>query len=115
MKNLSTAIIIILAIAVIFLIYKYHEKCAGKTCFDLPEHGPNWGSKYWNAIHTIADMIPCSICHDDGVELFKFSHDLVNYKLGKKIWDQKNFDTWVQKIIDIKNKEGNDKSGKIND
>lgn len=97
MKNLHIIIIVILAIAVIVLLVKNSRK----TCFYLPTEGPDWGPKYWKAIHKIADRIPCSACHDDGVSLFQFSHDLVNIKTKKPLFFPQNFIKWKKYISQI--------------
>lgn len=54
-----------------------------------------FGPKYWEAFHTLADRIPCGECRDKGSAFVRFFHDLVNRKLGKPIYDQANFDFWM--------------------
>lgn len=66
-----------------------------------------FGPFYWKAIHNLVSEVPCYSCRKDGESLFVFAHDLVNYKLGKKIFDQKNFDLWLEKIYKIRDERLN--------
>lgn len=101
MKNFSIIIIVILVLIIAYLLYDRSRS----TCYYLPTDNPNpdfWGRHYWAAIHSIADRIPCSACHDDGKSLFVFSHDLTNIKTGKKIFSLDNFKLWQDRISKIK-------------
>lgn len=64
-----------------------------------------FGPEYWKAFHTLAEMIPCSICRKDAVPLLTFTHDIVNKKLGKSTFDQENYDKWTKRVIDLKDKK----------
>lgn len=57
-----------------------------------------FGPEYWRAFHTLADMIPCAICRNDAVPMFRFVHDLVNKKLKKKLQYPENYDKWIERI-----------------
>ena len=79
--------------------------------FKLPNSGNTqiFGSKYWEAFHTLAEMIPCSICRKDAVPMMSYMHDLVNYKINhtpnfNEIFDKKNFEKWIDKSCEIKEK-----------
>lgn len=64
-----------------------------------------FGPEYWKAFHTLAEMIPCSICRKDAVPMFRFVHDVVNKKLKKKLHDPENYDKWVERICVKKEEE----------
>ena len=57
-----------------------------------------FGSKYWEAFHTLAKMIPCSICRKDAVPMMRFVHDIVNKKVGNPVFDKENHDKWIEKL-----------------
>lgn len=101
MKNWHIIVIVILAVLLAGSLYRQFTS----TCYKLPtvSDPTKFGPYYWSAIHSIADRIPCSMCREDGKSLFVFAHDLVNLKLGKKIFNQENFNKWVDHVVDIKN------------
>lgn len=68
------------------------------TSLDTEVFGPH----YWAALHNIVDEIPCSICRNDAIGLMKGMHDTVNYKLGKPIYDEDNFNKYTEYICKIK-------------
>lgn len=97
-------------LAAVFLIVgmlaaNWYIKSKG-ACYDLPEDGPTtyWGPKYWAAIHSIAARIPCSLCRDEGAELFSFAHDYVNSKTDKPLFAPDNYNKWLDKFAEIKKK-----------
>lgn len=60
-----------------------------------------FGPKYWEAFHALAARIPCSICRDGAIPLEIFKHDIVNLKLGKKVFDKANWDTMVAVVNEL--------------
>lgn len=70
-----------------------------KVCYDLPtDKNPSvFGPVYWNAFHDLASRIPCDGCKEHAESFITYWHDLVNIHTGKPIYDQVNFDTWVDK------------------
>ena len=68
-----------------------NELCGGRcTGYD--------GSDKWDQIHKISDSIECDSCREDGKALMVFSHDFVNARLGKPLFDEKNFKKHVDAI-----------------
>lgn len=101
MKNWHIVVIIVLSVLLLGSLYRQFTY----PCFKLPKvsEPAKFGPYYWSAIHSIADQIPCSVCREDGKSLFIFAHDLVNFKIGKKIFNQPNFEKWLDHVVDIKN------------
>lgn len=60
-----------------------------------------FGKKYWESLHAIAGNIPCSMCRNDAMPMMVFMHDLVNFKLKKDIYSEKNFKRWIDKVSEI--------------
>ena len=55
----------------------------------------------------ITKKIPCDVCQENGVNLEIFSHDFVNAKLGKPIFNKTNFKKHAQQLSCIcKNNPG---------
>lgn len=123
MKNYNPLLIgtlIILLGAIIYLVYINKQlKAEGNanynqdrqvgnnsdlTCYDLPNNSEKevFGPKYWYALHSIANKIPCPSCREDGVKLMRFAHDLVNLKTAKNLYDPLNFEYHVNLIQQIK-------------
>lgn len=76
-----------------------NETCGGEcTGYD--------GSHRWKNIHTEADLVECDRCRPKAQKLMVFSHDIVNAKLGKPIFDEKNFADHVKQIKCICEKTG---------
>jgi len=75
------------------------ELCGGKcTGYD--------GSKIWEKRMKINEGIECETCRDEAIKLEKFSHDIVNARIGKKIFDKPNFKKHVQIIKCLCDKMG---------
>lgn len=49
------------------------------------------GSSWWGALHGVVGAINCSSCREHGAQLLSGMHDLINFALGKPIYDPKNF------------------------
>lgn len=64
-----------------------------------------FGAPFWKARHTLAELTPCSACRVDAVAHEIFFHDWVNNKKQKPFFDKENFDKWVTRICDLKNKK----------
>jgi len=64
------------------------------------------GAKDWKKIDNVVNGIECESCRDEGKKLMSFAHDIVNAKLGKKIFDKKNFQTHAKQIECICKKTG---------
>lgn len=58
-----------------------------------------FGASYWAAIHNIVSEIPCELCREEAERFVTFWHDLKNKELGKEIYNKKNFDIQLNKII----------------
>lgn len=95
--------IIFLVIGILLTAWYFKTQ---RVCYDLPKHGsPDyWGPKYWKALHSTVEKIPCSLCREEAIEMISFIHDRVNLKLEKKLNDEKNFSKWLDKIAEIKSK-----------
>lgn len=73
------------------------ENCGGMcTGYD--------GSKEWQKIHAAVEDIGCETCRDEGRKLMTFTHDVVNARLGKPIYDKKNFHEFVEIVNCTANK-----------
>lgn len=108
------ALIVLAIIVVIVFIYSYNKSKNStntganadteKVCFDLPTSSDpsTFGPKYWAAFHTLAKDIPCAGCRGFAEKFVVYMHDIVNKKLGKKIYDQANFD-YFNKAISMLN------------
>jgi hypothetical protein len=44
-----------------------------------------WGPRAWALIHSVAEELPCPTCRDEGIEMFRAMHDLVNHHKGKPL------------------------------
>lgn len=68
------------------------ERCGGLcTGYD--------GSKIWEERKKINSKIECESCKEEAGNLETFTHDIVNARLGKKVFDKNNF----HKFVDIVN------------
>ena len=66
-----------------------NEKCGGQcTGYD--------GSEIWKEREQANAKISCDICRDKAEKLETFTHDIVNARLGKKIFNKKNWDEHVE-------------------
>lgn len=77
---------------------------ATKLTYEIPlSVDPDvFGPPTWHALHEIVDTIPCGSCRAEATSFMNFFHDMVNYKLGKKIVDKRNFVSWINKIASLK-------------
>lgn len=114
MPKVNVGWIIFFSLLTGFLVWAYGEyfKLPKKTVTIKPRKDydiitlklPNsidtevFGSKYWEAFHTLADMIPCSLCREDAVKMMVFVHDIVNKKIGHPVFDKQNYDKWIKKL-----------------
>jgi len=65
------------------------ERCGGQcTGYD--------GAEVWKEREQANSKITCDICRDKAEKLETFTHDIVNARLGKKIFDKNNWDEHVQ-------------------
>lgn len=105
MKTSNVVLIAVLFLIIGILVSAWYIK-SKNVCYDLPEHGSTteWGPKYWASLHSTVGKIPCSLCRGEAVEMVKFIHDRVNLKLEKKLYDEKNFDKWLNIFSEIKKK-----------
>lgn len=90
MKNIIYLIIIV---AVLIIGIQFIKKRTNSTCYVLPKNiDPDvFGPYYWKAFHNLADRIPCSLCKPYAQKFMIFFHDTVNKKLGKPLYDEKNY------------------------
>lgn len=81
-------------------------KFSNRVCYQLPKNmdADVFGKFYWNALHDTVERIPCSICQTEAVSFMSFFHDVVNNKLGKKLYDENNFNKWLERLSELKNK-----------
>lgn len=95
MKNFW--IVIIVLFVIVAGMYLLRNKI---VIYSLPrtKDPEKFGPAYWKALHGIAEKIPCPPCRNDGTQLMAFMHDVVNLKLGKKIYNQENYSKW-KKIV----------------
>jgi len=64
------------------------ERCGGLcTGYD--------GSSNWAERRRTIKKIDCESCRDEAGKLETFTHDLVNARLGKKIFDKKNWNNFI--------------------
>lgn len=114
--NVHIGLLIFGAFVLILLTYlgteKYNEPTQPVTIkkrkdydivtFKLPNSidAEIFGPEYWRAFHTLSEMIPCSICRNDAVPMFRFVHDVVNKKLKKPLFDKENYDKWVERVCE---------------
>lgn len=105
MKTSNVILIAVLFLIIGIIISAWYIK-SNNVCYDLPEHGSTseWGPKYWAALSNIAHRVPCSLCRGEAEEMISFLHDRVNLKLDKKLYDEQNFDKWLNIFYDIKSK-----------
>lgn len=103
---------VIIGLLVYAGIYAYlrNKKEAGEAspterdCFSLPTTSNTeiFGPAYWKAFHQLAHQVPCSGCRDFAEKFMVFFHDMVNIKLSRPIYDQKNFDEMSELVMKVK-------------
>lgn len=97
----------ILVVVIVIVLYKHGYLSEDETVisYRLPKTSspPEFGPKYWAAIHDLVGRVPCPSCREKGKSLFIFAHDIVNHKLEKPIFDKENFDYWVEHIKTLDN------------
>lgn len=105
-KNLALFLVVLAVLAIAgYFIYQNQQnnKKWERLCFNLPRTGDAsvFGPYYWNALHTIAGKVPCSICRGYAEKFMVFFHDTVNSKLGKPLYDEANFKHFTQLFADM--------------
>lgn len=63
-----------------------------------------FGPPFWQAFHDLANRVPCGTCRDKMSSFMVFAHDMVNFNLGKPVYDKKNFIFWIKLISQLNNK-----------
>jgi len=53
------------------------------------------GQDIWTKRRKVTNEIPCETCREEANKLETFTHDIVNTRLGKKVYDKKNWDNFV--------------------
>lgn len=116
-KGLIIGIVIMVIILIIIYYYNQEEKSGSRISKSVSKDGEwqtlsytlpttvvpeEFGPYYWKAIHDMASRIPCGSCRGKWETFTKFGHDFVNQRLGKPIYDQKNFDEWMDYILKTK-------------
>lgn len=118
-RNLLLILFVIGLAAVLIIIYnKKKQQVVLKTTSDTPDFetisyrlptdvDPTvFGPKYWEAYHNLTSNIPCGTCKEFAVRFMIFFHDVVNLKLGKPLYDPKNF-AEISQLITTINLKGN--------
>lgn len=62
------------------------------------------GKKIWQELESTVKKIDCESCRNHAIELISFLHDLVNAGLGKKVYNEKNFNKIYSQINCVYNK-----------
>ena len=52
---------------------------------------PNWSHLLWSLLHDAMNEIPCNTCRDEGIDLMRAFHDLINFETGKPLKYESNF------------------------
>jgi len=60
-----------------------------------------FGPKYWDALHTIVERIPCPACQMKAVPFMSFFHDVVNKNTGKPLFDKENYNQHIDNICKL--------------
>ena len=60
-----------------------------------------FGPSFWAAFHDLANRVPCDGCRDHAKSFMVFWHDLVNLRKGAKLYDEKNFKEWLNRISEL--------------
>lgn len=67
------------------------ERCGGLcTGYD--------GSHIWKQRRQLVKKIECETCRDEADKLETFTHDIVNARLGKPVYDKQNFHKFVEVV-----------------
>lgn len=76
------------------------------VCYYLPTEGGTdiWGPYYWKSLSSTVARIPCGLCRGEAIEMVSAMHDVVNFKLEKKLHDEANLRKWIDKYAEIKTK-----------
>ena len=102
---LIIGIIVLAVLGINYLRTRNENKETEDITFRLPTSvDPEvFGPSYWNAFHTLARKIPCSLCRGEAESFMQFFHDYVNLKLGKPLKYPDNFAYWTERIAQIHN------------
>ena len=68
-----------------------NQKCGGECTGYSGEH-------IWAERKQVNAKIECDTCRENAEKLETFTHDVVNAKLGKPIFNKKNFKTHAKQI-----------------
>lgn len=85
---------VLLVAIIIFLNEKSKKQKESLTCYDLPTSvDPRiFGPSYWKSLHDVVHKIPCGVCRTFSEKFMIYFHDVINKKLKKPVYDQKNYD-----------------------
>jgi len=74
-----------------------------RVTYDLPKSKDTkvFGPDFWAAFHDLAKRVPCDECRDKAESFMVFFHDMVNVRVGKPVYDEKNFKTWVTYVSNL--------------
>lgn len=105
MKTSNVVLIAVLFLVIGILISIWYVKATG-VYYKLPKEGSTavWGPYYWKALSTTVEKIPCGLCRGEAIEMISAMHDVVNFKLEKKLYSEENLRKWLDKYAEIKTK-----------
>lgn len=64
------------------------------------------GQRTWELLHGLADNYPCPPCKPVFQTLMSGAHDVVNIHLGKKVYDRKRFEQFVDLVNEAAHQTG---------
>ena len=116
-KGLVWSIILLIIVIIIIVYYRNKNSNNNKISKSITNDGTEkiltyrlptnvdpdvFGPSYWKAIHSFAKEIPCSACRNEWESMMIFSHDAINFRLKKPIFNEENFSKWLNKFSEIK-------------
>jgi len=66
------------------------------------------GSHIWEKLHQLVDSIECDMCREHAKNLMSGLHDHINSGLGEKIFDEKNYNKFVNEVNCVYDSRKND-------
>lgn len=57
------------------------------------------GSHIWKKLHDLVKGVECDTCREHAIKLMSGLHDHVNAGLGEKMYDEKNYEKFVNEVI----------------